>query len=92
MAAAGDPRGFVRLLIARDVDINTARPYYSTALQAACCFRHSEVVRELLEAGANTNVAGRRYNMPLQAAVLKGGVGIVNLLLEHHADADPSQW
>jgi ankyrin repeat protein len=76
----------------------TTAVFYSTPLQAACWGAveqrtwgsstiSEEMVRMLLEAGADPNVAGARWFHPLNLAAYRGHDAIVCLLLEHGADA-----
>jgi len=53
---------------------------------------HYEVVRTLLEHGANTETPRIRYQSPLGAASYWGRVEVVQLLLEHHADVNAQNY
>ncbi|PCD23404.1 hypothetical protein AU210_014926 [Fusarium oxysporum f. sp. radicis-cucumerinum] len=59
-----------------------------TVLQLAACESHPEVVRLLLEKGADANSADLDGRTPLMEAALWGRLENVELLLEHGADAD----
>ncbi|KAJ7049829.1 ankyrin repeat-containing domain protein [Mycena amicta] len=61
---------------------------YSNALQAASAGGHLDVVRLLLEYGADVNAQGRLNRNALQAASEGGHLNIVRLLLEHGADVN----
>jgi ankyrin repeat protein len=60
--------------------------YYGTALQAAACFGRYDLVKRLLQLGANPNILRGRYHSPLRAAIIGGYADIVRTLLEHAAD------
>ncbi|KAL2628816.1 hypothetical protein R1flu_013502 [Riccia fluitans] len=57
-----------------------------TALHLACFYGHGEIVRTLLNAGANIEVRNNSGNTPLQMACLKGNVDIAKTLLNSGAD------
>jgi outer membrane protein assembly factor BamB len=69
------------------VDVNAATTYQSTALSFACDRGHEEVVRLLLERGANPNVKDTFYNAtPLTWAQSGKHYGVIGLLLEKGAE------
>ena len=73
-------------LLDKGVDVNTKTQYGATALAYACDKGHTEVVKLLLERGANVNVRDTFYGeMPLGWALQKDNVEIVGLLLEKGA-------
>jgi ankyrin repeat protein len=81
----------VEFLIEKGADVNIPGGYYGTALQAACGTYHgkTEIVQLLIAKGANVNAqvraqGGGRPNA-LQAALFRGHLPIVMLLLEHGA-------
>jgi uncharacterized protein len=90
-AAAGDARR-VRELVGRDRDLaNAIAPDGFSALGLAAFFRRREIVRYLLEAGADPRPASREGGFtPLHSAVATDAgdvdVEIVRLLLEKGAD------
>jgi ankyrin repeat protein len=55
-------------------------------LQAAAAKDSIDVVKLLLDAGADINAKGGYYGNALQAAVFKGSVDLVRLLLDAGAD------
>ncbi|KAJ7059432.1 hypothetical protein C8F01DRAFT_1370371 [Mycena amicta] len=61
---------------------------YGNALQAASDGGHLDVVRLLLEHGADVNMQGGHYGNALQAASHSGHLDVVRLLLEHGADVN----
>ncbi len=79
----------VKALLAAGVDVNTKFRYGATALSYACDRGHIEVVRVLLEHGADINVKDTFYNAtPLSWAVFKGHAEVVRLLLKKGATGD----
>ena len=55
------------------------------------CYRrigYTEIIKLLLEKGADANVKVKDGSLPLTTAVLQGRTEIVKLLLEHKADAN----
>jgi hypothetical protein len=87
-ASAGD-LAKVKELLDKGVDVNAANHYGGTALAFACDKGHTEVVRLLLERGANANAKDTFYNLtPIGWAAQKGHRDIVRLLLEKGAAAD----
>jgi len=85
------------------VDVNAATEYQSTALSFACDRGHAEVVKLLLERGANPNIKDKFYNAtPLMwaqmgrhyeviTALLQAGAeGVDTLLLDSVSDGDKS--
>jgi len=65
-------------------DVNSNSGYHGTPLQAASYKGHADIVRVLLEHGADVN-GDRVRNPPLASACAGGHVEIVRLLLEHGA-------
>jgi Ankyrin repeats (3 copies) len=87
-ASAGDAAK-VRQLLAAGADVNAANAYGGTALAFACDKGHTEVVKVLLEHGANLEIQDRFYkSKPLAWAVIKGHPEIARLLLEHGAQGE----
>ncbi|KAK4119594.1 hypothetical protein N657DRAFT_537577, partial [Parathielavia appendiculata] len=56
--------------------------YYGNALQAASARGHQEIVKLLLDKGAEVNKQGGYYGNALQAASARGHQDIVKLLLD----------
>ncbi|KAJ6602566.1 hypothetical protein DFH09DRAFT_1354883 [Mycena vulgaris] len=54
-----------------------------TALQMASARGHEDVVRQLLENGANADTVGGFYNSALRAAAMSGNENIARLLITH---------
>jgi ankyrin repeat protein len=67
-------------------DVNAKSGYHGTPLRAASYRGHIDVVRVLLEHGANANTIDK--NNPLSSAYDGRHLEIMRLLLEHGADAD----
>lgn len=71
-------------------DINAGGPEGSP-LTVAISQEHAEIVRLLLDIGANVNAAGETsFRQPLQAAIVKGDEELVHELLEKGAEAHHS--
>lgn len=61
--------------------------YDLTALKMACGLGYFNVVKMLLEYGAN--VSGRNLNNPISRAITAGSVDIIRLLVQHGATLEP---
>jgi ankyrin repeat protein len=92
-ACAGNGKMVARL-IDEGVDVNAGGRHGGTALFLAADQGHTEVVRLLLEHGADPNripwpdpAAGVIAMTPLMAAAARGHTAIAELLLAHGADA-----
>lgn len=80
----------VKELLDKGTDVNAANSYGATALASACDRGHTEVVKLLLERGANPNTQDTFYKLkPMAWAAQRGHVEIVRLLLDRGATADP---
>lgn len=77
----------VNSLINEGLDINLAAPNGETALMVAAKNGHTDILVQLLEAGADANVVAP-YDTPLMAAARMGHVEVVTKLLEVGADAN----
>ncbi len=87
-ASAGDVAK-VRGLLAAGVDVNAANRYGATALAYACDKGHVEVVKALLDKGANPNTKDSFYKQtPLAWAVSNGHAEIVRTLLDKGAEGE----
>ncbi len=77
----------VNLLLARGVNVNAGVRGW-TALHLAAGGSHVEVVRRLLQAGANVNARDlpAQWTPLLIACARRGSLGVVNMLLEAGAD------
>ena len=77
----------VQLLLANKTDPNSADQDYFTALHWAAYNGHLEVVKALVEHGANMNIAMNRAQMtPLMSAAANGQNAIVKYLIEQGVD------
>jgi len=75
-----------------DVDVNAAAPDGATALHWATYQVDHELVRALLDAGAEADVTNAFGSTPLAEAVKLGDVELVRMLLDAGADPDsPNQ-
>jgi len=80
----------VEVLIGQGADAGAANQYDVTALSFAADRGHVDVVRVLLEAGAEPDVTDTFYGMnPITRAMSQEYPDIVRLLLEHGADGGP---
>lgn len=79
----------VKELLDKGVDANAANSYGGTALIYACDKGYPEIVKLLLEHGANPVSNSNFYGFPPIAwAAQKGNVEIANLLIDKGAEAD----
>src|SRR5437016_14126272 len=73
----------VKAFLDKGVDVNTKTRYGATALSYACDKGHTEVVRLLLERGADPDVKDTFYGAtPMGWAAPKGYTEIVKLLID----------
>ena len=81
-ARRGDAAQVQRLIEAKE-DLNAESDYGVTALAMACDHGHEEVVRLLLQAGANPNTKDRFYKFsPLGWATMRKHASVVKLLVD----------
>jgi uncharacterized protein len=90
LAAFFGHRVIVEFLLKRGANVKaTARNAQKvTALHGAVAGRDLEIVKMLLEAGADPNARQERGFAPLHDAAANGGAALVELLLKHDAMAD----
>ena len=62
--------------------------YGATALWVASCLRHLDIVKLLVENGANVNYNTTAQSMPLRAACYEGRRNIVEYLIEQGANVN----
>ncbi|KAJ5552018.1 hypothetical protein N7535_000035 [Penicillium sp. DV-2018c] len=86
-AAYQGRRDMVLTLLNHHADVNRPGITWGTALTAACVGQHEEVVKLLLDNGADINVAAG-VGTALQAASKNGHQKLVKLLLENGADVN----
>lgn len=83
-----DP-SMVRMLIKYVKNIDAKTITNSTALHVACNFQLFEIVKILLEYGANQNIMETEYNFyPIFYVVVQNNLEITKLLIDH--DANPN--
>lgn len=75
----------VKNCIAQGADVNFMGPN-SAALHCAVFEQHHEIVRLLLESGANSNLVDNQGFVPIQLAASNDNAPICKLLFEHGAD------
>ncbi|KAI9894021.1 MAG: hypothetical protein M1814_004791 [Vezdaea aestivalis] len=76
-----------RLLLDHDANVNAPFQdglYNWTALHGAVLADSSEMVQLLLDAGANVDLASAEGIIPLHAAVRRGNIGMIKLLLDEN--------
>jgi ankyrin repeat protein len=79
----------VKRLISRGVDVNTTNRYGVTPLMVACLCNWPEVVRLLLDEGADTERRESFFGCTaLMFACMSGGWDSVQILLDHGADVE----
>ncbi len=90
LAAFFGHRAIVEFLLKNGADVKTAarNAQKVTALHGAVARRDVEIVRMLLEAGADANARQERGFVPLHDAAANGHAALVELLLKHGAHAD----
>ena len=89
LAAFFGHRGCVAALLARGADVHqrAANPLQVQPLHAAVVSGDSEIVRALIDAGADVDARQQAGVTPLMGAAAGGSVELVRLLLEYGADA-----
>jgi ankyrin repeat protein len=80
----------VRVLLARDADVNAPQSDGMTALHWAAHHDDASLVKQLIAAGAEPNASNRYGISPLAIACINGNTAIVELLLEAGADSNSS--
>ncbi len=90
LAAFFGHRAIVEFLLKNGADVKTAarNAQKVTALHGAVARRDVEIVRMLLEAGADPNARQERGFVPLHDAAANGNAALVELLLKHGARPD----
>ena len=90
LAAFFGHRAIVEFLLKNGADVKTAarNAQKVTALHGAVARRDVEIVRILLEAGADANARQERGFVPLHAAAANGNAALVEVLLKHGARTD----
>jgi len=79
----------IKALLGKGTDINVQDRVGRTALHLAALHERVDVVRILLEAGAEVDVTDLRYGFrPLHFAARKGNVGACELLIKYGSDID----
>ncbi len=85
-AAKSGDLAAIKKLVAAGVDVNAKTKYDATALAYACDKGHVDIVRYLLEQGAEVNTTDNFYNFtPLGWAGFNEHVKIIGLLLDNGA-------
>ena len=76
----------IKKLVAAGVDVNAKTKYNATALAYACDKGHIDIVRYLLDRGAEVNTTDNFYDFtPIGWAGFNEHVAIIELLLDHGA-------
>ena len=76
----------VKYLLLQQADVK--KSYKNIVSQAIAENVNSQIIEELLKAGADVNVGGQEGQTPLVAAVRANNERLVDLLLKYHADAN----
>lgn len=71
---------------AKDFDWNQKNDQGHTGLYLASRSGFDDIVRTLIQHGADVNATGGHYGNPMHAACFAGHIDVVRLLLEHGAD------
>jgi len=90
LAAFFGHRAIVEFLLKNGADVRTAarNAQKVTAVHGAVARRDLEIVKMLLEAGADANARQERGFVPLHDAAANGHAALVELLLKYGANAD----
>ena len=72
--------------------VEKTMPYYSTGLIHAAIEGHDEIVRMLLDRGADINYRNIENNTALIAAAKGGNVGVVQVLVEEKANLESQDY
>lgn len=75
-------------LRSRDVNLDWSDNDGLTALHHACLSGFEDVVKILLDAGADVNAQSLDLGTPLCLAALRGRENVTRLLLDYHADVN----
>jgi ankyrin repeat protein len=79
----------IKALLGKGTDINGQDSAGRTALHLAVLNERVEVVRTLLEAGADVDITDQRFGFrPLHFSARKGNAGVCELLVRYGADLD----
>ena len=80
----------VKYLLGCGIDINITGGTFATPLQAAASSGQTDLVRLLLDHGADVDLVNLTsgFGNALQAAAAQGHEGVVNMLLDHGANAN----
>ena len=92
-AASGQLKPLISILDKQPVQLNTLALDGFSALSLACFFGHLEVAKELLERGADVNLAANNESKiyPIHAATASTNLDIIRLLLSNGADVNAAQ-
>eukprot|EP01006_Ploeotia_vitrea_P039973 TRINITY_DN66392_c9_g3_i1.p1 TRINITY_DN66392_c9_g3~~TRINITY_DN66392_c9_g3_i1.p1 ORF type:complete len:254 (+),score=131.64 TRINITY_DN66392_c9_g3_i1:176-937(+) len=91
LAARGAQTDVVRVLLdSAKIKVNRAGHGGRTALHWACSVGSQEIVKMLLDAGADVNAADEAGNSPLHECARAGRMRLLNLLIERGAKVDSS--
>lgn len=78
----------VQELLMHGAKVNVLDYDYGSALGAAACRGHLDIVRLLVGHGAHVNASGGEYGSALGAATYEGHLDVIQLLVEHSADVN----
>ncbi|GLA81291.1 hypothetical protein AtubIFM56815_004934 [Aspergillus tubingensis] len=73
------------------IDVNQTNIHGTSGVYLAARWGYTEVVRKLLQLGADANGPGYQYGSPLQAASFGGHKDIVKILLDRGVTAPPTE-
>jgi len=78
----------LQYLLSKGAQINyqTTSGFKFSPLQLACQLGHTDMARNMIEAGANVNSVAGDGSTPLISAIFKGHIDVVKLLLENGAN------
>ena len=79
----------VKELVNRGINIDSQTSDRWTALHRAVFYEHEDIVRFLIDNGANCNIFNNKKRTPLHLAAAKGNLLILILLIEGFAEINP---
>ncbi|KAJ4203697.1 putative ankyrin-repeat protein, variant 2 [Fusarium falciforme] len=89
-ASVPDSEAVVKLLIAKDADVNLKNASGQTALHFVASKKNLDIARILIDNSASTRFRDRRGQYPIHRAAAVGSVPMVTLLLKNRSPLNPT--